>query len=141
MQPFRFEFVHLKGETNKVADALSRTPEFECSALEILSSQSLYQDEIVAAARKDSGYVRPPPLGDRVWEKRGELWTVGTGDQVCIWVPNDQGLRAKIISEHHETLMAGHFGIRKTLARVQERFRWVGMKKEVEEFVKTCDVC
>ena len=141
MQPFRFEFVHLKGETNKVADALSRTPEFECSALEILSSQSLHQDEIVAAARKDSGYVRPPPLGDRVWEKRGELWTVGTGDQVCIWVPNDQGLRAKIISEHHETLMAGHFGIRKTLARVQERFRWAGMKKEVEEFVRTCDAC
>ena len=35
MQQFRFEFVHLKGETNKVADALSRTPEFECSAVEV----------------------------------------------------------------------------------------------------------
>ena len=123
MQPYRFEFVHLKGETNKVADALSRTPEFECSAIEILPLQPLHQDELIQAARKDSRYVKPPPVGERVWEKKGELWTLNIGEQSCVWVPDDQGLRTKISSEHHERLMAGHFGIKKTLARTQERFR------------------
>ena len=58
-----------------------------------------------------------------------------------VWVPKDTSLRANLISEHHETPMAGHLGISKTYARLQERFRWVGMKKDVESFVRTCDVC
>ena len=58
-----------------------------------------------------------------------------------MWVPDDPRLKAKIISEHHETYMAGHFGTKRTLARVQERFRWAGMRKDVEDFVKTCDLC
>ena len=61
MQPYRFEFVHLKGETNKVADALSRTPEFECSAIEVLRASQLSWDELIEAAEKDSGYPRAKP--------------------------------------------------------------------------------
>ena len=37
--------------------------------------------------------------------------------------------------------MAGHLGVKKTYARLFERFRWEGMKKDVEEFVRTCDLC
>ena len=53
MQPYRFEFVHMKGETNKVADALSCTLEFECSAIEVHRAPLLHWDEIVSAARDD----------------------------------------------------------------------------------------
>ena len=61
MQPYRFEFVHMKGETNKVADALSRTPEFECSAIEVHRAPLLHWDEIVSAARDDPSYRNSKP--------------------------------------------------------------------------------
>ena len=141
MQPYRFEFIHLKGEANKVADALSRTPEFECQALEIHSAAQLHREELLSAARQDSSYACPPPLEGRSWEKKGDLWEIHLDGKDCIWVPNSVSLRAKLVSEHHETPMAGHLGIRKTYARLQERFRWPGMRKEVESFVRTCDVC
>ena len=141
LQPYRFEFVHLKGEANKVADALSRTPEFECQAIEIHSAAPLRQEELEEAARKDVDSPKPQPVGKVQWEKKGGLWKINLNGRECVWVPNDAALRVKLISEHHETPLAGHFGIKKTYARVQERFRWDGMRKQVEEFVQTCDVC
>ena len=81
------------------------------------------------------------PVGDRRWEKRGDLWAIDLGTQECIWVPADEQLRMKLISEHHETVMAGHFGIKRTLARLRDRFRWDGMRKDIEEFVCMCDAC
>ena len=116
MQPYRFEFVHLKGETNKVADALSRTPEFECTALEVFPAQPLHQDELIKAAQQDQAYTCPSPIGGQAWEKRQGLWTIRQGDQERLWVPDNIELRTKLISEHHETLLAGHFGVKRILA-------------------------
>ena len=141
MQPYRFEFVHLKGETNKVADALSRTPEFECSAIEVLRASQLSWDELIEAAEKDSGYPRAKPERGEDWKKEGGLWTLHQPGGKCVWVANDAKLRTKLISEAHETPLAGHFGIKKTAERLRERFRWMGMRKEVQDFVGTCDVC
>ena len=56
MQQFRFEFIYLKKETNKVADALSYTLEFECSAVEVHRALQLCWKELVEAARSDASY-------------------------------------------------------------------------------------
>ena len=58
-----------------------------------------------------------------------------------MWVPGNAKLRTKIISECYETPLTGHFGIKKTAERLREHFRWVGMRKDVEDFMRTCDVC
>ena len=141
MQPYRFEFVYLKGEANKVADALSRTPEFECSAIEIHAADQLNASDFVEAARRDSTYSTPPSGSAQRWRKEGNLWITGSSSERCIWVPRDTSLRMKLISECHETPMMGHLGVKKTYARLSLRYRWEGMKKDVEEFVRTCDPC
>ena len=141
MQPYRFEFVHLKGEANKVADALSRTPEFECNAIEIHAADHISSQDFSVAAQKDSTYPSSPPNAARVWRKEEDLWVSGSGLERCVWVPRDATLRTKLISELHETPMMGHLGVKKTYARLFARFRWEGMKKDVEEFVRTCDPC
>ena len=40
---------------------------------------------------------------------------------------------------HHEN--CGHFGMAKTFDLVRERFYWSGMKKDVHEWVSSCEVC
>ena len=37
--------------------------------------------------------------------------------------------------------MAGHFGVQKTLELVTRRYWWPQLRKFVEEYVRTCDVC
>ena len=38
-------------------------------------------------------------------------------------------------------LGGGRFGRDKTLAKVPERFQWLGIVNDVKEFCKTCDTC
>ena len=35
----------------------------------------------------------------------------------------------------------GHFGIAKTFDRVREQFFWPGLRKDVHEWVSSCEVC
>ena len=140
MQPYRFEFIYLKGETNKVADALSRTLEFKCCAIEVHPAAQIRPADLLEAARKDSSYVQPLTEMRQEWKKEGELWVNRTGESACVWVPYNATLRGKLISEYHETPIAGHLGVKKTYVRLFERFRWEGLKKEVEEFVRTCNL-
>ena len=141
MQQFRFEFVHLEEETNKVADALSCTSEFECSAVEVHRALQLHWEELVEAAKSDASYPTSKPEPREDWRKEEGLWTLKQLEEKYVWVPNNAEVRTKLISESHETPLAGHFGIKKTMERLRERVRWAGMRKEVQDFVRTCDVC
>ena len=124
-----------------MADALSRTPDFECATLEVHCADPLCWEDLTSAAQKDSTYVRPRATAGETWEKKDGLWTTQRDGRECVCVPQNVNLRTKLISEHHETPMAGHLGIKKTTERLRGGFLWEGMRKDVEEFVRTCDVC
>ena len=49
-------------------------------------------------------------------------------------------LRTQIISENHESKIGGHKGINKTYQRIRERYTWPGLKDQVTEFVRKCDI-
>lgn len=42
---------------------------------------------------------------------------------------------------HDLGLGGGHFGRDKTLAKVSERYYWLGMVEDVKSFCRTCDKC
>ena len=49
--------------------------------------------------------------------------------------------RKEIISVAHDNPMAGHLGVNKTCDRVTQHFYWPGVRKDVVEHCKTCDIC
>ena len=57
-----------------------------------------------------------------------------------IYVP-DGSSRLKVLQHCHDTYMAGHFGIQKTLELVRRAFWWPKLHSFVEEYVRTCDTC
>ena len=59
----------------------------------------------------------------------------------CIAVPNIAKLRAEVVRSFHAPAYAGHFGVNKTFKLVARHFWWPGMRKEVTQFVRTCDSC
>jgi len=46
-----------------------------------------------------------------------------------------------IMEEVHGGMLAGHFGIGRTLDAMKRHYWWHGMKKDVEEFVRGCPEC
>ena len=49
--------------------------------------------------------------------------------------------RSNIIREKHESSVAGHKGITKTYLRIRQHYYWENMKKEIQDYVRTCKEC
>ena len=47
----------------------------------------------------------------------------------------------ELISRHHDDPLAGHFGIDKTKDLVGRKYYWPSLRKDIEAYVKGCDVC
>ena len=56
-----------------------------------------------------------------------------------LFVPSS--LTNRVMTLAHESLMAGHLGIRKTVDRVVAEFFWPGVCGDVTRFCKSCDIC
>lgn len=52
-----------------------------------------------------------------------------------ILVPSDSALQQLLLAECHNTLIGGHAGMQRTLARILSTFYWPKMKATVRSFV------
>ena len=50
-------------------------------------------------------------------------------------------IRSEVISRHHNDPLARHFGIDKTRKLVGRKYYWPSLRKDVENYVRGCDVC
>ena len=78
----------------------------------------------------------------RIIKKRDLLYRHFTqGNKVSLQLIVPTSFREKVLKLAHESLMAGHLGIRKTLNRVVAEFFWPGVCGDVTRFFKSCDIC
>jgi transposase InsO family protein len=56
-------------------------------------------------------------------------------------VPNQRSLVHELLRLHHDEPSAGHWGVQKTMELLQRKFKWDGMRQDIEEYVQTCPVC
>ena len=61
-------------------------------------------------------------------------------DSVLV-VPDADDLRQKCLSLHHDTPYAGHLGRDCTMQLVLQSYWWPGLKRDVRQYVSTCDCC
>ncbi len=58
--------------------------------------------------------------------------------QDLLYVP--KVIRSELISRHHDNPLAGHFGIEKTRELIARKYYWPTLRRDVEAYVKGCDV-
>ena len=58
-----------------------------------------------------------------------------------IVVPDDEGIKQRIVDELHSTPYSAHPGIQRAIGRVRKSFYWKGMLSDVRQFVENCPVC
>ena len=56
-------------------------------------------------------------------------------------VPPDDRLRFKIVALRHDTRLASHRGIEKTMELVARDFYWAGMLRTIQQYVSSCALC
>ncbi|MCO5604456.1 hypothetical protein L7F22_058622 [Adiantum nelumboides] len=130
------QIVHVQGQKNVVADALSRKPLVQAiSAIH----HSTFEDMVDPYAT-DTNFA---DIFTRIWD--GETvagYSLREGylmrkTLLCVTQP----LREKVMTECHCPPYTGHRGIATTMKGVERYFYWPRLKKDVEELVRSCLVC
>ncbi|KAF1313283.1 Pol protein, partial [Globisporangium splendens] len=68
-------------------------------------------------------------------------YAVEQGDTARVVVPNDEGLRHRLLYEYHDNPSGGHLGREKTFLSLSRDYYWPHMYKWVRKYVRTCEIC
>ena len=60
-------------------------------------------------------------------------------ERLALCVPS--AMQLDIIAEHHDAPTGCHYGVHKTYETLRRKYHWDGMKKAVENYVRTCKPC
>lgn len=58
-----------------------------------------------------------------------------------LWIPNDAGLRARLMYDHHNAPIAGHPGRSKTYGLLSRRYFWPRMVRDISRWTRNCNIC
>ncbi|GBG59906.1 hypothetical protein CBR_g66711 [Chara braunii] len=145
IEQYDFEPQYINGEYNKVADVLSRRPDFSDA---LITQYGLADDvtrSMVEAYREDrfmSEIIRRLEAKDKVTSAEfelvnGLLFLEKAGNKrLC--VPNRESLHSLFLGECHDA--TGHFGFKKTAANLLQRLWWPTMMRDAKLHVETCQV-
>ena len=167
---FQPQFKWIPGQTNTVADALSRRPDFQKKAATV-SFQELIEaakhTEIVAVIQeltiKDQvrNLYKTDDTIDQIFKniQKGktefknrniERYSIEEGylyyqtnedENKRIVVPKNEDLLNRIIYEYHDSETMGHPGYLKTYIKIRKHYYWKNMEKTILRYVNTCEKC
>lgn len=139
---YEYEIFYKSGKENTVADSLSRISNavVTLGALSTISSElfkeieaSWHQDEklkkVVADLQSGILHKKYSWVGNQL-RRRGK-----------IVVGNDSRLKQKLLQYFHSEALGGHSGVLVTTKRISSNLYWKGLRREVRNFIRACDVC
>ena len=138
----QFKVVYKKGIDNIAADALSRVGHL--MALQAVSEATpLWIQEVLNSYYTDSK-AQSLLQSLAIHSPNAQGYYLDNGiikKDNHIWLANNSALRTKVIAAFHSSPIGGHSGITTTYHKVKQLFFWKGMRQQVEDFVKQCNIC
>jgi hypothetical protein len=139
---YDIDIKHIKGKENKVADALNRRVH-ELHSTTISMYQTDLKGKISEATKVDLQYMElVTKLQQGKMQQKVEDYELGNDGILLymniIYVPNSHELRGTFLKEMHNVPYAGHLGYQKTVAAIKSQYYWLGMKKEIAEYIDKC---
>ncbi|GBG90981.1 hypothetical protein CBR_g51639 [Chara braunii] len=143
---YDFKLEYLKGEYNKVADALSRRADYLGALVSDFGTSDEVTQSLVEAYQEDPvtmDSIRKLQAKDKATESEfvmvdGLLYLEKAGIKRLV-VPSSEQLRSLFLGECHDA--TGHFGYKKTSANLEQRFWWPDMFDDAKKYVEICQVC
>ena len=143
LQEFDMKIVHRPGKLNDAADALSRRPDHQLNNVVQLAVDDTLIDDIKAGYANDDTCRRLIQQFDDGEQKDVSLHLA---DGVIykdnrVYVPDVNDIKSKLLQEHHDVPLGGHVGIHKTMERLSRKWYWPKMKRNVEDYIRSCVAC
>ncbi|MCO5570367.1 hypothetical protein L7F22_024087 [Adiantum nelumboides] len=128
-----FQIVHVQGQKNMVADALSR--KLLVQAIFAIHHRSF--EDMVDQYATDIDFA---DIFTRI--RDGEMRSyLGSLLDEKNYAVRYTAVKEKVMTEYHCPPFTSHRGIATTMKGVERYFYWPRLKKDVEEFVRSCLVC
>lgn len=152
------------GKSNAVADALSRRPDDKPSDEQDIREtvEPLGKVFLIKSFRPSDpllkevyeGYQHDPECENLLKQtdhERSEVYSVVKGmiyfsnnrhqGHRRLYIPNVDDLRKRVLHTAHDLPSAGHQGIKRTLEVLQRDYFWPKMRRDVQDYVQTCETC
>jgi hypothetical protein len=142
-----YDFVveYKKGVENRVADALSRKEGWEEGlSLSLLSIPTAsWVEDLKQQYTEDEGLkqLMEKWLNNNLDTRRYSLRDGLLLYKHKILLGGSPLLKSQVLQYVHSDPAVGHSGYDKTLQRAKRDFYWHGMRKDIKNFIKECDVC
>ena len=138
LQEYQIEIKYRPGKTHQNADCLSRAP-----VQVVYAVFSEYNDWIDAQKHDEFCSRMMTYLSSRSSDLKPRFSILPNGLLATakgqVVVPSS--LRKEVLRLNHDHCLAGHLGINKSLARIQERYYWPRLIDDVTAHVNSCLVC
>ncbi|GKB98047.1 ty3-gypsy retrotransposon protein [Tanacetum coccineum] len=138
---YDFEVFYKPGRENMVADALSRVDIPSMLAISYPTASWLNDiREYYATDPKGKEFAASITADPTVFPNHlfrdGLVFIAGK-----LFIPPIAKIREQLLNEFHSSFIGGHAGINATIKRLSSSFTWLGLKKDVTQFVNSCTVC
>lgn len=133
----RFDYTceHIPGVSNP-ADALSRLYTPLCATLAIVTLTNFHDDFIT---RLRAAYALDPAFSEakttRKFKFSNDLWY--HNHQIVV----PESMRHELLTNHHDSFQAGHFGWKRTEDLITRQFWWPAIRTDIMNHCKNCLEC
>ena len=113
----------------------------------IVKMSKWLEEEIISKGKSDSIWqeLYDKAAEDSALEGRSTaLVTYKDGMLFCkgkVWIPSDPSLRKLIMESEHDSRVACHMSMDKTMELVYRNFYWPVMAKDIEDYIRSCEDC
>ncbi|GBG59757.1 hypothetical protein CBR_g54860 [Chara braunii] len=144
---FAFTPKYIVDLSNRATDALSRKPDLCAMIHHAFTFDEELQRHFIRGYQSDPDFAtlyaqlssdHPSASHYRIVDGYLLLHSRGK-DLLC--VPRDCRLRTRLLGEHHDLQLAVHFGVKRTIARLRQRFRWPDLITDVTRYCDSGEVC
>ena len=151
LSQFNFKWTHKAGSTMGKADTLSRREDHAVGVAD--------DNKGIMVISPDQIHTITPDLKTLIFDAlvtqtETEVYRLCKEKGICeerdgflydsssrMYVPDDDSLRMKIISSHHDSPVAGHPGYQKTQELIERHYYWPGLSADVKTYVSHCGRC
>ena len=114
------------------------------AALRITTLCNQFKDDLLEAGLKDLQWVamreavtqKKTPIDPNIIVENNFLLYKNR-----YYIPNDTNIKNRILHDNHDSKLAGHFGIFKTLEYLKQNYDWPKMAEEGQDYVRSCNIC
>ena len=135
VQAYDFEIEYVKGKNNIVFDALSRWP----AALSLMSISIDWRSHLLVEYSKNKFTYEL--LDGKIEDDKYKVIDDIIYYKNRIYLVLESTLKKKILHAFHDSPLSGHQGFLKTYRQIRERFSWKGVKEDVIQHVRECNIC